>query len=69
MKMLVLQTMRLESSFQFTPNWPKILIITMTSQFKDMMPSSVYFNVAVFPFLRLVTGLIFMSISLLDLEL
>ena len=55
--------MGLESSFQIAPkNRPKINILEMTS-------SSNYFGIAVFLLPSLVTGPMFMSISLLVLEL
>ena len=37
--------MRLESSFRIALNWPEIGKMTMTSQFANMMPSSVFFDV------------------------
>ena len=36
MKMYILQTARLESGFEITPNWPLTEKITITSQFADM---------------------------------
>ena len=42
---------------------------TMTSQFVDMTSSAIFFVVVVFLFLSLVTGLSFMSMSWLVLEL
>ena len=48
---------------------PKILKMTMTSQFPDMTSSSEFFDVVLFLLSRLVTGPSFMSISSLFLEL
>ena len=61
--------MRPESGFQIAPNRPKIGKMTMSSQFRDMKLSSVFFDIVLFLLSSLVTGSSFMSISSLVLEL
>ena len=61
--------MRPESGFQIAPNRPKIGKMTMSSQFRDMKLSSVFFDIVLFLLSSLVTGSSFMSISSLILEL
>ena len=64
-----MQTLCPESGLPIAPNWPKIRKMTMTSQFSDMTSTSNFFDVVLFLLSSLVTGLSFMSISLLVLEL
>ena len=63
--------MRPDSGFRIAPNRPKIGKMTMTSQFRDMKLSSVFFffDIVLFLLSSLVTGSSFMSISSLILEL
>ena len=69
MKTEVLQTMRPESGFQISPNWPQNGKMVMTSQFSDMTLSSYFFDVFLFLLSSLVSGPGFMSISSLVQEL
>ena len=55
--------MHLQSDFQIVSNWPKIWKITMTSQFVNMKPSSIFLVVVLFLLSSLVTGPSFMSRS------
>ena len=64
-----MQTLCPESSFRIAPNWPKIIKMTMTSQFFDMTSNSIFFDVVLFLLSSLVAGPSFMSISSLVLEL
>ena len=58
-----------ESNFWIDQNWPWIGKMTMTSQFSDMMSSSIFFDVVLFFLASLVTGESFMPILSLVLEL
>ena len=62
-----MQTLRPESGLRTAANWPKIR--NMTSQFFWMTSSLDLFDVVLFLLSSLVTGLSFMSISSLVLEL
>ena len=64
-----MQTLCPESGLRTAPNWPKIQKMTMTSQFSDMTSTSNFFDVVFFLLSSFVTGLSFMSISSLVLEL
>ena len=44
MKILVLQTICLESGFRMAQNWPKIGKMTMLPQHANMTPSSIFFD-------------------------
>ena len=61
--------MRPESGSQIAPTWPQIGKITIMSQFSDMTSSSKFFDVVLFLLWSLVTGLSFMSIPSLVVEL
>ena len=69
MKIYVLRTMHLESSFWIAPKCWKIEKMALMSQFSDMTSSSNFFDVVLFLLSSLVTGPSFMSISWLVLEL
>ena len=58
-----------ESSFRIAPNWSNIKKMTMLSQFADMASLSIFFDAVLFLLTSLVTGLNFMLISSLVLEL
>ena len=60
--------MRLESSFQIAPNWPKIEKITMTSQFADKASLPNFLDVVLCLLSSLVTCPSFKSISSLSYE-
>ena len=60
--------MCLESGIRMAPNWPKIGKMTMTSEFPDMMSSSIFFfsfffDVVLFLLTSLVTGHVSCQIS------
>ena len=61
--------MHLESGFRIPPNWPSIWKRAMTSQFSEMTPSSIFFEVVLFLLSVLVTDPSLSSISSLALEL
>ena len=61
--------MRPESGSQIAPTWPQIGKITIMSQFSDMTSSSKFFDVVLFLLWSLITGLSFMSIPSLVVEL
>ena len=65
----VLQTILPEFGFRVARNWSQIGEMAMTSRFSHMTSFSSLFDVALFLLSILVTGLSFMSISLLVLEL
>ena len=58
-----------ESGLRTAPNWPEIRKMTMTSQFSETTSTSNFFDVVLFLLSSLVTGLSFMSVSSLVLEL
>ena len=65
-----MQTLCPESGLRTASNWPKLRkMTTMMSQFSDMTSTSNFFDVVLFLLSSLVTGLSFMSISSLVLEL
>ena len=57
------------SGFRIAPNWPKIGKMIMASQIFEMTSSLNFFNIVLFLLWRLVTGLSFMWISSLVLQL
>ena len=61
--------MRPKYGFRIAANWRQIRRKTMTSQFSNMMLSSTFLTLIVFPLSSFVTGPRFMSISWLVLEL
>ena len=69
MKIYVLRTMHLESSFWIAPKCSKIEKMALMSQFSDMTSSSNFFDVVLFLLSSLVTGPNFMLISSQVLEL
>ena len=69
MKFNIVHTIFLESCFWIALNWPSIGKMTMRSQFADMILSSTFCDVVLFPLSSLVTGPTFMSMSSLVLQL
>ena len=56
-----MQSLCPESGLRIGPNWSKIEKMTMKSQFYDMTLTSTFFDVFLFRFSSLVTGLSFIS--------
>ena len=60
--------MRPEYNFHMAPNWPYYGETIMTSEFYDIKFSTIFLDVVVILLTSLVTGLSFMSISLMVME-